>query len=145
MKTVKDITLLDIRQFLPQQPPFILIDKLLHFDYKTTSVLTRLRITPSTPFVEESHFSAAGITENVAQSCAARVGFYDWLYDRPIRIGVIGEVKSLKIYYLPKTGDELLTLITPKAEALGILLAEAVVKDSTQNLIASCSMKIGLR
>lgn len=144
MKTVEDITKLDVTQFLPQRPPFVLVDRLLHYDGQTTSVKTHFRVAENTPFVDGGRLQAAGIMEHIAQSCAARIGYYDWLHDNDIKIGVIGEVKNMKIYYLPKAGDELVTSITPKSEIMGVLLATAVVKDPMMNLIATCSIKIAI-
>lgn len=142
MEKTDDITTLDVRQFLPQQPPFVLIDKLLEYDAETTAVKTALKVKADMPFVENGAMAAAGLVEHIAQSCAARVGYYDWLHDIPVTIGVIGEVKQMKIYYSPRVGDEIFTVVTPKTEVMGVLLASAVVKDAMQNLIAICSIKI---
>ncbi len=144
MRTVEDITSLDVREFLPQQPPFVLVDRLMAYDEETTAVKTYLKVKDETAFVEEGRFQCAGLVEHIAQSCAARIGYYDWLHENPIKIGVIGEVKEMKVYYLPKTGDELYTVITPQSEVMGVLLATAVVKDSMMNLIARCSIKIAV-
>lgn len=141
MEKTDDITTLDVRQFLPQQPPFVLIDKLLEYDAETTAVKTALKVKADTPFVENGAMVAAGLVEHIAQSCAARVGYYDWLHDIPVTIGVIGEVKQMKIYYSPRVGDEIFTVVTPKTEVMGVLLASAVVKDAMQNLIAMCNIK----
>lgn len=144
MRTVEDITKLDVTQFLPQRPPFVLVDKLLQYDEATTAVKTHYRIPHDAPFVEGERFQTAGIMEHIAQSCATRIGYYDWLHENEIKIGVIGEVKDMKVYYHPKAGDELITVITPKSEIMGVLLATAVVKDPMMNLIATCTIKIAI-
>lgn len=144
MKKIEDISQLDILLFLPQRPPFVLVDRIVDFNYDTTATTTSLKLKADTTFVQNNQFQPAGIVENIAQTCAARIGFYDWLFDRPVRIGMIGEVKNMRISTLPVVGDELITTIVARSEVGGITLATAVVKDQLSNLIAQCEIKIAI-
>ena len=144
MRTIDDITTLDILTILPHRRPFLLIDNLVHYDPQTTQVRTSFQITEDSPFVQGGCLQAAGIMENIAQSCAARIGFYDWLNELPVKPGVIGAVKDLEIKSFPRVGQTITTYITPKAEAMGVLLAEATVKTSEGSVIAECSIKVAV-
>ena len=144
MRTIEDITTLDILVILPHRRPFVLIDRLEHYDSETTSVITSYTVLQDGVFVEGGFFQAEGLMENIAQACAARIGFYDWLHELPVKPGVIGSVKGLNINQLPKAGEKIFTHITPKAEALGVLLAEAVVKSESGEIIAQSNIKVAV-
>lgn len=144
MRTIDDITTLDILAILPHRRPFVLIDRLESYDESTTSVTTSYRIPEDGVFVEDNIFKAEGLMENIAQSCAARIGFYDWLHELPVKPGVIGSVKGLSIASFPKVGEKIFTQITPKAEALGVLLASAQVKTESGTLVAECQIKVAV-
>ena len=140
-----DISTIDVLEFLPQRPPFVLIDKLISYSAQTTQVKTQFYIKEGGTFVDGGFFQPAGIMENIAQSCAARIGYCDWLFARPVKIGVIGAIKSMEVLELPKVGDTIITSITPKSEALGVLLAEAVVENQAGVVVAKCAIKIAVQ
>ena len=144
MRKIDDITTLDILTILPHRRPFVLIDRLEAYDETSTSVTTSYTIPQDGVFVENNIFKAEGIMENIAQSCAARIGFFDWLHELPVKPGVIGSVKGLSIISFPKAGEKIFTYITPKAEALGVLLAEAKVKTESGEIIAECNIKVAV-
>ena len=64
---------IDILDLLPQRPPFVLIDRLVHFDEHRT--VTRFTVPEGHLFCEEGCLQAAGLIENIAQTCAARMGY----------------------------------------------------------------------
>ena len=64
---------IDIHTLLPQQEPFVMIDTLVAFDELTT--VTETTINERRMFVADSVMSEAGIIENIAQTCAARIGY----------------------------------------------------------------------
>ena len=64
---------IDIHTLLPQQPPFVMIDRLLHYD--ETRTVCSFTVPEDNLFCEAGVFKAAGLIENIAQSCAARLGF----------------------------------------------------------------------
>jgi hypothetical protein len=75
---MSDVSLLDIsvNELLPQQPPFVMVDGLLHFDKVKT--ITRLLVKSDNIFVENGEFSASGVIENIAQTCAVRMGYINF-------------------------------------------------------------------
>ena len=129
----------DILKLIPQKPPFIAIDKLLSCNEITTE--TSFKILKDSIFVEDGKFTEAGITENFAQTCAARLGYLN--LNETVKIGMIGSVDNLEILKLPNVNSRINTTITVAAEFQNILLVEAQSKCENE-LVATCRMKIFL-
>ena len=66
---------IDIHELLPQQEPFVLVDRLLWFDDKTTT--TTLTICADNLFVENRFLNNCALIENIAQTAAVRLGYYN--------------------------------------------------------------------
>jgi len=133
---------INIEDILPQRKPFIMLDALTHFDEVFTR--TRFQVKEDNIFVENNQFTASGVIENIAQTCAARMGYINkYLYYDKVKIGFIGSVKDMIINELPKVGDELKTTIEVKSEVFAITLVNAKV-EVNDKLIASCEMKISI-
>ena len=131
-----------VSDLLPQRPPFVMLDALTHFDEVITR--TRLQVAKDNIFVEDGTFTESGIIENIAQTCAARMGYINkYIYSDKVKIGFIGSIKNLIINELPKVGDELKTTIEVVSEVFAITLVNAKV-EVEDKLIASCEMKISL-
>ncbi|HOY39797.1 MAG: pseudouridylate synthase [Bacteroidales bacterium] len=131
---------IDIRTLLPQQYPFVLIDRLVAFDLVITK--TEFVVPEDYVFVREGKLTEPGIIENIAQTCAARMGYRNMvLYSGDIKLGYIGAIKNLTIQRLPFSGEMLETTIEVLSEVLNMLLVKATVL-SGGTLIAECEMKI---
>ena len=128
-----------INSLLPQQPPFVMVEKLLFCDEITTK--TSLLIKKVNVFVENDFLSQSGIIENVAQTCAARMGY---LGDRNnIKIGMIGSISDFEIFYLPKVDNEIFTEIVVETEIGNIVLLNATVV-CNEKTVATGKMKVVL-
>jgi len=133
---------INIEELLPQRKPFIMIDALTHFDEVTTR--TRMQVKADNIFVENNALTESGIIENIAQTCAARMGYINkYLHSDKVKIGFIGSIKDLVINEFPKTGDELKTTVEVVSEMFAITLVDAKVNIGDR-LIASCEMKISI-
>jgi 3-hydroxymyristoyl/3-hydroxydecanoyl-(acyl carrier protein) dehydratase len=133
---------INILELLPQRPPFIAIDRLRHFDSRVT--ITGFRVVEESIFVEDNFFTESGIIENIAQTCAARMGYINkYLCSDSVKIGFIGSIKNLIIEELPKVGDELTTTIEVVSEVFAITLVNAKVEVGDK-VMASCEMKISI-
>ena len=134
---------IEIHNFLPQRPPMIMIEKLISCIDKTTH--TSLRILPDNIFVKDGFLAEPGIIENIAQTAAAGVGymFKNNSTENEVPIGVIGAIKDLKIYFLPKIGDEIITEVVVLHEVLNASVIYGKVI-SENKLLAECEMKIFL-
>ena len=133
---------INIEELLPQKRPFIMLDALTHFDKVITH--TRLKVTAENVFVENNEFTESGVIENIAQTCAARMGYINkYLCSDNVKIGFIGSIKDLVFEELPKVGDKLKTTIEVVSEIFAITLVHAKVEVDNK-LIASCEMKISI-
>jgi predicted hotdog family 3-hydroxylacyl-ACP dehydratase len=133
---------INILELLPQQPPFIMVDKLTHYDNITT--ITKHKINNDNIFLENGVLSESGLIENIAQTCAARMGYINkYIYKNPVKIGFIGSIKNLIINELPKLNEELKTTIEVMSEVFSITLVNAKI-EVEDNLIASGEMKISI-
>ena len=134
-----EINILDL---LPQRQPFIMIDSLLHFDMVLT--VTGMKIVEDNMFVENGVLTESGVIENIAQTCAARMGYINkYLCADKVKIGFIGSIKELVIENIPRVGDELKTTVEVVSEIFAITLVNAKVEIGDK-VIASCEMKISI-
>ncbi|NLE63460.1 MAG: 3-hydroxyacyl-ACP dehydratase [Bacteroidales bacterium] len=133
------MTSIPILDLIPQRHPFVMIDKLL---VCTDNIgKTSFFIKESHLFVEKGLFLEAGLMENMAQTCAAHIGYLN--KDKTIKIGVIGSIKNLEIKQLPKVNDTIETTI----EVINVVFNTTVVCAKiycNNQLIASCEMKVSV-
>ncbi len=134
---------IDIHTLLPQQEPFVMIGTLLHFDMEHT--VTSMTIEESSIFTEDGIFSASGLVENIAQTCAARIGYINkYILKKGIQIGFIGAIRDMEILSLPKAGDVITTEVTVKEEVFGIVLISALITKGDE-VMAKAEMKIAVK
>jgi predicted hotdog family 3-hydroxylacyl-ACP dehydratase len=133
---------IDIRTIIPQQASFVMVDRLVHFDNIFTK--TEFEIRPGNLFLEEGKFLEAGLIENIAQTCAARMGYINTviLKDK-VRLGFIGAMKSLVINKLPGVYSLLETTVEVVNEVFNITLVNATTVCNGEVLV-TCEMKISL-
>ena len=131
---------IDILELLPQRPPFVMVDHLE--DYSETQTTGSLAVRPDNVFCEEGERAAAGLIEHIAQTCAARLGYYNkYVLKTGVRLGFIGEVKDLEIVRLPREGETINTTIVVMQEIFDVTLVTAEVRVGTE-AIATTRLKI---
>ena len=129
-------------QYIPQRPPFVMIDKLLSVsDTETTTTFT---VREGHLFVENGYFTEPGLIENMAQTAAAGTGKKATDAGRPAPVGFIGAIKGLVIYGLPATGESIYTKVTFVMQVMNAHIVNAVVTCNNQ-IIASAEFKIFLQ
>lgn len=134
---------INIHELLPQQEPFVMVSRLVQFDMVRTT--TETEILADNIFVENGCLSASGLIENIAQTCAARIGYVNkYIFKKGIQIGFIGAVRNLTILALPQVGDTIITSVDVKEELFGMILAEATVCCGEKQLVTT-EMKIALK
>ncbi len=134
---------IDIHELLPQQEPFVMISSLVRFDMQTT--VTETVVSADNLFVEDGVFTAPGIVENIAQTCAARIGYVNkYILKKGIQLGFIGAIRDLKVKDLPKVGDTITTTISVIDSVFGMTLVDAVVLNNGAE-VASAQMKIAVK
>ncbi|MDR2118480.1 MAG: pseudouridylate synthase [Tannerellaceae bacterium] len=133
---------IDITDLLPQRRPFVLIDRLLDFDAER--VQTSFEIREDTIFCEDGCLSESGLIENMAQTCAARMGYINkYVCGGTVKLGFIGAIRNMDIFRLPRVGEVVTTQIIVREEVFRMTLAEATVTVGGE-LIASGEMKISI-
>ena len=133
----KDINVLEL---LPQRPPFVMVDELT--DYSETQSSCALTVRSDNVFLEGGCLQAAGLVEHIAQTCAARLGYYNkYVLKTGVRLGFIGEVKDLDIVRLPREGETIKTTIVVMQEIFDVTLVAAEVRVGTET-IATTRLKI---
>ncbi len=141
--TEEQLRAVDIHELLPQQEPFVMVGQLVSID--ETITITETVVSPDNIFVDDGHFSATGLIENVAQTCAVRIGFVNkYIQHCSIQIGVIGTVKKFRALALPKAGQVIVTRVEKISEILGMTLCKAVVTCEGQTLVTT-DIKIGVK
>ena len=131
---------IDILELLPQRPPFVMVDHLV--DYSETQTTCELTVRPDNVFCENGELAAAGLIEHIAQTCAARLGYYNkYILKTGVRLGFIGEVKDLYIVRLPREGETLNTTIVVMQEIFDVTLVTAEVRVG-EEVIATTRLKI---
>ena len=94
---------IDVHELLPQQEPFVMIGAVEHYDGART--VTSLQIPEDNLFVEDGKFTAPGLIENIAQTCAARIGYINkYILGKGIQAGYICAIKEMEIHGCPLVG-----------------------------------------
>ena len=133
---------IDVHTLLPQQEPFVIIDQLLHFDEVTTT--TRFTVREDHLYVEDGRLNACALIENIAQTCAARMGYINhYIYKKEVQLGFIGSVKNLVVKRVPLLGETLTTTIKVMEEIMKLTLVQAEIKVGEETIVTA-EMKIAL-
>ena len=133
----------DIHTVLPQQEPFVMVGRMVSFalDSSTTETV----VDGDNILVTDGFLSPSGIMENIAQTCAARIGFYNkYILGREVQIGYIGAVRDFTIGGKAPVGSVLVTRVDVIEEVFGMTLAEATVSCGGVP-IAECRLKLAVK
>ena len=134
---------IDVHTVLPQQEPFVMIGCMTHFEMTTSTTETLIR--EDNIFVDNGCFSASGMMENIAQTCAARVGYYNkHILHKDVQVGFIGAVRNYSIKALARVGQIITTKVDIVEEVFGMTLANAEVRCGEQ-LLATAEIKLSVR
>ena len=131
----------DVLTLLPQRPPMVMVDRLMHCDPVVTE--TELTVRNDNIMVDDGRLSACGLIENIAQTCAARMGYINLSSGKEVRVGVIGALRDMEIHSLPPVGSKIVTTIEVSDEVFGMTLAQASSRCG-DTLLASGTIKIAL-
>jgi predicted hotdog family 3-hydroxylacyl-ACP dehydratase len=137
-----DFSKINILELLPQQPPFIMVDKLLHFDEVKT--VTEFSVRSENLFFEDGRLTSSGLVENIAQTCASRIGYVNkYILKQSVKLGYIGAIRNLVIHRTPLLGEKLTTTIEVIEEIFKMTLVKATVLCG-EEVLATAEMKIAL-
>ncbi|MDC8001559.1 hypothetical protein POV26_10960 [Aequorivita todarodis] len=127
-----------IGKLIPQKAPFVMVDKLLHFEDKR--VIAGLTISEENIFTENNKFTAPGLIEHMAQTVALYTGYQFFLKEEDAPVGYIGAIKKAEIFELPSVGNELKTTVNVLHDIMGVTLVTAET-ECDGKIIASSEMK----
>lgn len=134
---------IDVHELLPQQEPFVMVGQLVHFDI--TRTVTETTIGSENMFVENGQMTASGLIENIAQTCAARIGYVNkYILKKGIQIGFIGAIRNLEVKALPAVGDTIRTTVDVVEEVFGMILANASIECNGKTMVTT-EMKIAIK
>ncbi|MBQ3026779.1 MAG: pseudouridylate synthase [Alistipes sp.] len=134
---------IDVHTVLPQQEPFVMVGTLTHFELTTST--TETRIEEENIFVNDGKFSASGMMENIAQTCAARIGFYNkYILKKDVQVGFISAIRNYVVHSLPEVGSTIVTKVDILEEIFGMTLANAEIKCNNE-VIATAEIKLSVR
>jgi len=131
-----------IIELIPHRSPMIMIDKLIRTDEKYT--LSSLVLKEDNIFCKDGYFTEPGLIENIAQTAAARAGYLSQEAEGDVRLGYIGNIKKLKINFLPKVGSEIFTEVIQENQILGVTFITGRIT-CCDKLAVECEMKIFLK
>jgi predicted hotdog family 3-hydroxylacyl-ACP dehydratase len=126
-------------EFIPQKSPFVLVDKLLYVDQKTSRC--SFMIPEGNLFTDDGFYSTAGLVESMAQTAAAGTGYLSRKENRPPPLGYIGAVQKLEVFDWPPVLSEITMTINLLTNILQVSLVSGTVQ-SGDRILASCEMKI---
>lgn len=129
-------------QYIPQGPPFVMIDELLSAN--DTETQTKFLIPQGHLFVENGYFTESGLIENMAQTAAAGTGKKAADEGLSAPVGFIGAVKGLEIYSLPPAGATIYTSITFVMQVMNAHVVNAAIT-CNDHLVAKAEFQIFLQ
>jgi predicted hotdog family 3-hydroxylacyl-ACP dehydratase len=119
-----------------------MIDCLTKFDEKITE--TSFEVRNDNIFVENGKLNACALAENIAQTCAARLGYVNkYILKKDVQIGFIGAIKNLSVVETPSVGDILTTRIEVLQDIMGVTLVDAQIVCNNK-VIVKAQMKIAI-
>ena len=128
-----------IWKLIPQQPPFVLVDKLIA--YETDHIISGFDIPERHVLVDVGGFlTEAGVIEHFAQTIALHQGYDYALRNMRPPVGYIGSVKNFEIYQLPRIGDQIQTRISILQKLFGVTAVRGEVKLG-EKIIATGEMR----
>ena len=129
----------NIESFIPQRPPFVMIDSIIYSDEKVTR--SAFKVQGDNIFVENGYLKEPALVENIAQTAAARAGYISQTENKPVSLGYIGAIKNLVITGFPKINEEIITEITIENQIFDVSVISGKISCNEQ-VLAQCEMKI---
>ncbi|WP_224995970.1 hypothetical protein [Cesiribacter sp. SM1] len=129
--------------YIPQRPPFVLVDTL--YEKGALHVQSGFSIKADHPMVQQGVLTEGGLVENIAQTAAlfAGVRFVD--QGLPVPVGYIAGIKELEIKSLPPVGSKIFTTTTLTHDLMNIQVVEGNIFDEQDQLIARCELRIFIK
>jgi len=128
-----------IENFIPQRPPFVMVDNLLEASEEFFK--TDFGIRAENIFLEENWLREFALIENIAQSCSAGLAITNRYKCKTKPDGYLGGISKLKLYQLPKLGDTIHTTVQVLAQIENMFLVKGV-NYLDDRILMECEMKL---
>ena len=139
-----------ITTLIPQRPPFVMVDCVLSCE--DADAVTQFTVRPDNILLDGDFLSASGIIENMAQSCAARMGCVNRLSNLPGvnrlsnlpgKIGTIGDIKDCEILRYPRCHEVLKTYVHIVINMHPLIMASVETRIDDE-VIATARIKLAM-
>ncbi len=130
-----------ITNLIPQRSPFIMVDRVLSCDM--TDAVTEFVVREDNIFLDHMTLAPTGIIENIAQSCAARMGCINMQQKESVKLGFIGDIRNCEIIRRPKCHETMTTYVNIIEDIFNLTLASVTVKVDDE-VISTARIKIAL-
>ena len=120
----------NILELIPQRYPMVMVDCLVSCDEKQT--ISQLTVRQDNLFLNRYGLTSAGMMEAMAQTAAARTGYF--LRNQPgggnkkVPVGVIGSIKNFRLNFHPLTGSVIVTTVKIEHEVLQATVVKGTVE-----------------
>ena len=119
-----------------------MVDGILFCD--ESKIISTFIIEESNIFCKNGVFTEPGLIENIAQTAASRIGYLSKILKQEVKIGFIGSIKDLNIYFLPSVKNKLTTEVIIENEVLGFTIIKGKI-ESEGVIAAECEMRIFIK
>lgn len=132
----------EVGRYIPQQPPFALIDTLYHCHAE--QAWAGLLVLADNLLVQAGYLSEAGIIESMAQAVALKSGYEArQLAGVAPRIGFIAALKEVRIHTLVPVGRTLLIQVQTLLQTANVLVVKTTSSYDTIP-VGQCEMRLFL-
>ena len=133
------ITKEEIASYVPQRPPFIMVDNLI--SATKDKFVTDFEILPNNIFLEDGILREFALIENIGQSSYVGLVLTNFDSGSKPKDGFLGGISHLFLYDLPKVHDSIRTEITllNRIDNMFLLKGENYLKDKK---LLECEIKL---
>lgn len=110
---------MDVSRLLRQREPFVMVDRMEQCSL--TSLKSSFTVRDSNLMVNDGELTAAGLLENICQTCSLRLGLDCMLTGRGTAGGVVASVRDFEVKRNPKVGETLRTSVYISDTALSFI------------------------
>ena len=128
-----------IENFIPQRPPFIMIDNLIEASAETFK--SDLKIDEENIFVDKGCLREFALIENIAQTTSAGLAVTKKYSGTLKPDGYLGAISKLKLYELPEVNDTIQTTVHLLAQFENMFLVKGV-NYLNGKILMECEIKL---
>ncbi len=132
----------NIKKYIPQREPFIMVDNLIEMGEDT--IVSDFNVSSDNPMIKNGFFSESGMIENIAQTAAVGVGYEAEQNNEKVKKGFLGAVKNLKTFDLAKSGDTLKTKVKIISKIMNATVIHGIIELSGKKIL-ECEMSFFLQ